>query len=65
MDDVGKFYDKLNQIGTKVEIILQKISCLDDHESRLRKIETFYSKALGALLLISMIFGAVVTLLNK
>lgn len=52
---------KINEIFTEVQIINQKIDSINDHETRIRRLETFSSKVTGALVVVSAALGSVAT----
>ncbi len=60
MDNLEK---KINEIHTQVQLIAQKIDILNDHERRIRRLETFSSKIVGALVVVSSVVGAIVGLI--
>jgi hypothetical protein len=59
--------DKLNKLITDVEVIKAKIDALtshqfariDDHESRIRGLETFKSKFIGAIIVGNFLAGTI------
>ena len=60
MDNLEK---KINEIHTQVQLIAKKIDILNDHERRIRRLETFSSKIVGALVVVSSVVGAIVGLI--
>lgn len=61
MDEITTIFDKISIIQVDLAVIKSKILCLEDQEKRLRKQESYMSRTLGIISVLSAIIGALMT----